>query len=133
MAAAAAAAASSTLLRASNISVARPVPVAAGQQLVPSGVACCIRTVSGRRAAAVRAAAAGDGTAPAGALPAALLFDCDGVLVDTEKDGHRISFNETFAEVRFLPSILSLIYLHFPDAAAPPTLIFSVVSMLLVI
>lgn len=129
----AAAAASSTLLRASNISVARPVPVAAGQQLVPSGVACCIRTVSGRRAAAVRAAAAGDGTAPAGALPAALLFDCDGVLVDTEKDGHRISFNETFAEVRFLPSILSLIYLHFPDAAAPPTLIFSVVSMLLVI
>ncbi|MQM22212.1 hypothetical protein Taro_055261 [Colocasia esculenta] len=32
------------------------------------------------------------------ALPAALLFDCDGVLVDTEKDGHRISFNETFAE-----------------------------------
>ncbi|KAJ1685781.1 hypothetical protein LUZ63_017171 [Rhynchospora breviuscula] len=31
-------------------------------------------------------------------LPAALLFDCDGVLVDTEKDGHRISFNDTFAE-----------------------------------
>lgn len=32
-------------------------------------------------------------------LPSALLFDCDGVLVDTEKDGHRISFNDTFAEV----------------------------------
>ncbi|XP_075494075.1 CBBY-like protein [Primulina tabacum] len=31
-------------------------------------------------------------------LPKALLFDCDGVLVDTEKDGHRLSFNETFAE-----------------------------------
>ncbi|KAJ0972830.1 hypothetical protein J5N97_020789 [Dioscorea zingiberensis] len=31
-------------------------------------------------------------------LPAALLFDCDGVLVDTEKDGHRVSFNDTFAE-----------------------------------
>ncbi|XP_062027701.1 CBBY-like protein isoform X2 [Rosa rugosa] len=31
-------------------------------------------------------------------LPSALLFDCDGVLVDTEKDGHRISFNETFKE-----------------------------------
>ncbi|XP_058749102.1 CBBY-like protein [Vicia villosa] len=31
-------------------------------------------------------------------LPAALLFDCDGVLVDTEKDGHRISFNDTFQE-----------------------------------
>ncbi|KAK0586496.1 hypothetical protein LWI29_008009 [Acer saccharum] len=28
----------------------------------------------------------------------ALLFDCDGVLVDTEKDGHRISFNDTFTE-----------------------------------
>ncbi|XP_066338114.1 CBBY-like protein [Miscanthus floridulus] len=98
MAAAAAAAASSTLLRASNLSVARSVPVTAGQQLVPGGVACCIRTVSGRRAAVARAAAAGDGGATAGALPAALLFDCDGVLVDTEKDGHRISFNETFAE-----------------------------------
>nr|DAD30699.1 TPA_asm: hypothetical protein HUJ06_009550 [Nelumbo nucifera] len=32
------------------------------------------------------------------ALPSALLFDCDGVLVDTEKDGHRISFNDTFTE-----------------------------------
>lgn len=32
-------------------------------------------------------------------LPSALLFDCDGVLVDTEKDGHRISFNQTFQEV----------------------------------
>ncbi|XP_024013178.1 CBBY-like protein [Eutrema salsugineum] len=27
-------------------------------------------------------------------LPSALLFDCGGVLVDIEKDGHRISFNE---------------------------------------
>lgn len=32
-------------------------------------------------------------------VPSALLFDCDGVLVDTEKDGHRISFNDTFQEV----------------------------------
>uniref|UniRef100_A0A2P2K1C0 2-deoxyglucose-6-phosphate phosphatase n=1 Tax=Rhizophora mucronata TaxID=61149 RepID=A0A2P2K1C0_RHIMU len=31
-------------------------------------------------------------------LPSALLFDCDGVLVDTERDGHRISFNDTFNE-----------------------------------
>jgi HAD superfamily hydrolase (TIGR01509 family) len=31
-------------------------------------------------------------------IPSALLFDCDGVLVDTEKDGHRISFNDTFSE-----------------------------------
>jgi HAD superfamily hydrolase (TIGR01509 family) len=29
----------------------------------------------------------------------ALLFDCDGVLADTERDGHRPAFNETFAEV----------------------------------
>lgn len=31
------------------------------------------------------------------ALPEAVLFDCDGVLVDTERDGHRIAFNEAFA------------------------------------
>ena len=29
----------------------------------------------------------------------ALIFDCDGVLVDTEKDGHRVAFNRAFAEV----------------------------------
>lgn len=27
----------------------------------------------------------------------ALLFDCDGVLVDTEKDGHRVAFNMAFS------------------------------------
>ena len=27
----------------------------------------------------------------------ALIFDCDGVIVDTEKDGHRIAFNKAFA------------------------------------
>ena len=32
------------------------------------------------------------------AVPA-LIFDCDGVLADTERDGHRPAFNETFAEV----------------------------------
>lgn len=26
------------------------------------------------------------------------MFDCDGVLVDTEKDGHRVTFNQAFAE-----------------------------------
>ncbi|XP_059444732.1 CBBY-like protein isoform X1 [Corylus avellana] len=36
--------------------------------------------------------------ASSSALPSALLFDCDGVLVDTEKDGHRVSFNDTFGE-----------------------------------
>ncbi|CAI5940170.1 unnamed protein product [Closterium sp. NIES-65] len=39
-------------------------------------------------------AAAGD----AASLPEALLFDCDGVLVDTERDGHRVSFNQAFEE-----------------------------------
>jgi HAD superfamily hydrolase (TIGR01509 family) len=29
----------------------------------------------------------------------ALIFDCDGVLADTERDGHRLAFNVTFAEV----------------------------------
>ena len=28
----------------------------------------------------------------------AIIFDCDGVLVDTEKDGHRVAFNKTFRE-----------------------------------
>jgi HAD superfamily hydrolase (TIGR01509 family) len=28
----------------------------------------------------------------------ALIFDCDGVLVDTERDGHLVAFNRTFAE-----------------------------------
>ncbi|HEY8171182.1 MAG TPA: HAD-IA family hydrolase [Candidatus Limnocylindria bacterium] len=28
----------------------------------------------------------------------ALVFDCDGVLADTERDGHRLAFNETFRE-----------------------------------
>ena len=28
----------------------------------------------------------------------AILFDCDGVLADTERDGHRISFNIAFQE-----------------------------------
>ncbi|KAK9845703.1 hypothetical protein WJX81_000087 [Elliptochloris bilobata] len=30
--------------------------------------------------------------------PEALLFDCDGVLVDTEADGHRVAFNQAFKE-----------------------------------
>ena len=28
----------------------------------------------------------------------ALIFDCDGVLVDTERDGHRVGFNRAFQE-----------------------------------
>lgn len=34
-------------------------------------------------------------------LPAALFFDMDGVIIDTEKDGHRVAFNETFKEFGF--------------------------------
>ena len=29
----------------------------------------------------------------------ALIFDCDGVLVDTERDGHRVGFNRAFKEM----------------------------------
>ncbi|KAF5730916.1 haloacid dehalogenase-like hydrolase domain-containing protein [Tripterygium wilfordii] len=32
-------------------------------------------------------------------LPSALLVDCDGVRVDTDKYGHRISFNDSFGEL----------------------------------
>ncbi len=31
----------------------------------------------------------------------ALIFDCDGVLVDTERDGHRVAFNRAFARKGF--------------------------------
>jgi HAD superfamily hydrolase (TIGR01509 family) len=31
----------------------------------------------------------------------ALIFDCDGVLAETERDGHRIAFNRTFADKGF--------------------------------
>jgi HAD superfamily hydrolase (TIGR01509 family) len=31
----------------------------------------------------------------------ALIFDCDGVLVDTERDGHRVAFNRTFVNKGF--------------------------------
>lgn len=31
----------------------------------------------------------------------ALIFDCDGVLVDTERDGHRVAFNRAFEKAGF--------------------------------
>jgi HAD superfamily hydrolase (TIGR01509 family) len=31
----------------------------------------------------------------------ALIFDCDGVLVDTERDGHRVAFNRAFSKAGF--------------------------------
>ncbi|CAI7818106.1 unnamed protein product [Closterium sp. NIES-54] len=52
------------------------------------------RGIAARAAQHSAVAAAGD----AASLPEALLFDCDGVLVDTERDGHRVSFNQAFEE-----------------------------------
>lgn len=54
-----------------------------------------IKRRSGERFGVVKCMA----SASPSVLPKALLFDCDGVLVDTEKDGHRVSFNDTFDEV----------------------------------
>jgi HAD superfamily hydrolase (TIGR01509 family) len=34
-------------------------------------------------------------------LPEALFFDMDGVIIDTEKDGHRVAFNQAFKEFGF--------------------------------
>jgi len=34
-------------------------------------------------------------------LPQALFFDMDGVIIDTEKDGHRVAFNKAFTEFGF--------------------------------
>ena len=63
-------------------------------------LACCgvatawvvapIRSRAGARAAATRVAGS--------AADMAILFDCDGVLADTERDGHRVSFNKVFGE-----------------------------------
>ena len=63
-------------------------------------LACCgvatawvvapIRSRAGARAAATRVAGS--------AADMAILFDCDGVLADTERDGHRVSFNKAFEE-----------------------------------
>ena len=31
----------------------------------------------------------------------AIIFDIDGTVIDTEKDGHRVAFNDTFREFGF--------------------------------
>merc|ERR1712187_430937 len=36
-----------------------------------------------------------------GDAPDALIFDCDGTLVETERDGHRVSFNKAFKELGY--------------------------------
>ncbi|MGH8906365.1 MAG: HAD-IA family hydrolase [Egibacteraceae bacterium] len=35
----------------------------------------------------------------AGSRPAAVVFDVDGTLVDSERDGHRVAFNQAFADL----------------------------------
>lgn len=57
---------------------------------------------SNRRKGCTMAVISASSDSSSSGLPSALLFDCDGVLVDTEKDGHRISFNDTFTEVLML-------------------------------
>jgi hypothetical protein len=76
---------SATALSRQGACGARPAAAPARRGVLPSAR-------RPRAAADVRASA----SAP---LPAALLFDCDGVLVDTERDGHRVSFNRAFKEM----------------------------------
>ena len=52
----------------------------------------------GRAAHAACSARRAGGAAGRPPVPA-LIFDCDGVLADTERDGHLPAFNQTFAEV----------------------------------
>ncbi|CAA6668252.1 unnamed protein product [Spirodela intermedia] len=70
------------------------IRVGLGRNAAPSSSRFCER----RRGGVVFSSASSSSSSSGSPLPAALLFDCDGVLVDTEKDGHRISFNDTFAE-----------------------------------
>ena len=50
-----------------------------------------------RSGAAPRSVVAG-GVRDAKATLSTLIFDCDGVLADTERDGHRVAFNLAFKE-----------------------------------
>ncbi|OAY47890.1 CBBY-like protein isoform X1 [Manihot esculenta] len=60
---------------------------------------CAHRTLRSKSSTQISTSIGVTCLAPASSvLPSALLFDCDGVLVDTEKDGHRVSFNDTFNE-----------------------------------
>ena len=64
---------------------------------VPS---CATTTGRKARAAQLRSRGASGHVARAHSSPAraALLFDCDGVLADTERDGHRVTFNAAFKQ-----------------------------------
>lgn len=69
--------------------------------LAPGGVRCAARRLLRApepRASPPCARSVSSASASASpSLPAALLFDCDGVLCDTERDGHRPTFNAAFA------------------------------------
>mmetsp|Transcript_13473 Transcript_13473/g.18456 ORF Transcript_13473/g.18456 Transcript_13473/m.18456 type:complete len:309 (-) Transcript_13473:88-1014(-) len=58
----------------------------------------CIQYVTRRQQKSFRVLKVQAGASQGGAYPDAILFDCDGVLVDTEKDGHRVSFNSAFRQ-----------------------------------
>ncbi|CAI5509314.1 unnamed protein product, partial [Closterium sp. Naga37s-1] len=90
----------SPAIRRSSVSRSPPVASYAAKSVFATGGDAALPMVVRRGAAGATrhsaVAAAGD----AASLPEALLFDCDGVLVDTERDGHRVSFNQAFEEVR---------------------------------
>ena len=51
--------------------------------------------------------------------PEALLFDCDGVLVDTEAEGHRVAFNEAFKRKGACLAVVRLCWCGCAGAAPP--------------
>ena len=65
----------------------------------PQG-ACCAAAQSWRQRACVARLPPPRARADSAAASrrAALLFDCDGVLADTERDGHRVTFNAAFRQ-----------------------------------
>ena len=78
------------------------LPVAGALAVLASGAAAFAVPVakfavysssSGGEAAAAPVESSVDGQED---LPQALIFDCDGVLADTERDGHRPAFNAAF-------------------------------------
>ena len=67
--------------------------------LLAAGLCAAFSPVATTRTVLPSAAASWSSTslAAAGKLEA-ILFDCDGVLADTERDGHRLAFNRAFAK-----------------------------------
>jgi hypothetical protein len=60
------------------------------------GTSICVSNKTARTKAVSKRSSSNGLTclASSSVLPSALHFYCDGVLVDTEEDGHRISFHE---------------------------------------